>query len=453
MLVKVFSPVRRFYAAPPAAPRLPESQVASLYPKFRLRALESTYIGYAIYYLVRNNVSFVTVEMQNTLGYTKEMIGDITAMTALAYGLSKFLMGSVSDKSNSRLFISTGLFLTAVCNFAFGASTNYYAHLTLWTLNGFAQGMGWPPCGRVMSHWFSESERGLTFSFWNTSHNLGAGIIGVFVAWVVGEFGGWQYAFYVPGAIAAVMSIYLFLRVPDTPESVGLPPVEEFRNDYPPEGETVDLDRELSFRELLLDKVLLNKWIWLLAIANFFVYICRYSMMDWSPTYLREVKAANISKGALAVMVLEFSAIPSTIFFGWVSDRIGGRRGMVATLCMIPIIAAFAGIIAAPKGMLWLDYLMLGAIGCFVYPVLGLITVAALDMVSKKAIGAAAGFIGLFGYLGRVVQDKGFGRLLDQLTATYGKEYAWEIVLYIIMFCAILATLLLALLWKLRPHA
>jgi OPA family glycerol-3-phosphate transporter-like MFS transporter len=74
-------------------------------------------------------------------------------------------------------------------------------------------------------------------------------------------------------------------------------------------------------------------------------------------------------------------------------------------------------------------------------------------MVSKKAIGAAAGFIGLFGYLGRVVQDKGFGRLLDQLTATYGKEYAWDVVLYIIMFCAILATLLLALLWKLRPHA
>ena len=110
-------------------------------------------------------------------------------------------------------------------------------------------------------------------------------------------------------------------------------------------------------------------------------------------------------------MALEFSAIPSTIFFGWVSDRIGGRRGMVATLCMLPIIAAFAGIIAAPAGHLWLDYLMLMVIGCFVYPVLGLITVAALDMVSKKAIGAAAGFIGLFGYIGRLVQDKGFGRL------------------------------------------
>jgi OPA family glycerol-3-phosphate transporter-like MFS transporter len=402
---------------------------------------------------VRNNVSIVTVEMQGALHYTKEMIGDITAMTALAYGFSKFLMGSVSDKSNSRRFMSTGLLLTAICNFAFGASSNYYAHLALWTLNGFAQGMGWPPCGRVMGHWYSESERGLTFSIWNTSHNLGAGIIGVFVAWVVGTFGGWQYAFYVPGAIAAVGAVYLYLRVPDKPESVGLPPVEVFRNDFPVAIDVADLERELSFRELLIDKVLLNKYVWLLAIANFFVYICRYSMLDWSPTYLREVKGADINRGALGVMALEFSAIPSTIFFGWVSDRIGGRRGLVATLCMLPIIAAFAGILNTPPGYLWLDYLMLMSIGCFVYPVLGLITVAALDMVSKKAIGAAAGFIGLFGYLGRLVQDKGFGRLLDQLTAAHGAAYAWDVVLYSILFCAIIATLLLAFLWKLRPLA
>jgi OPA family glycerol-3-phosphate transporter-like MFS transporter len=120
---------------------------------------------------------------------------------------------------------------------------------------------------------------------------------------------------------------------------------------------------------------------------------------------------------------------------------------------MLPIIAAFAGIIAAPAGHIWLDYLMLMIIGCFVYPVLGLITVAALDMVSKKAIGAAAGFIGLFGYIGKLVQDKGFGRLLDQLTATHGVEYAWQVVLYLIIGCAIIATMLLALLWKLRPQA
>ncbi len=93
--------------------------------------------------------------------------------------------------------------------------------------------MGWPPCGRVMGHWFSESERGITFSFWNTSHNLGGGVAGVIAAWAVSTFGGWQYAFYVPGALAAIGAVYLLIRMRDTPQSVGLPPVEEYRHDYP----------------------------------------------------------------------------------------------------------------------------------------------------------------------------------------------------------------------------
>ena len=114
-------------------------------------------------------------------------------ITALSYGLSKFLMGSVSDRSDPRRFMAVGLVLTACCNFAFGASTSYNVHFWLWGLNGFFQGMGWPPCGRVMGHWFSESERGLTFSIWNTSHNVGGGIAGILAAWSVQTFGGWQY--------------------------------------------------------------------------------------------------------------------------------------------------------------------------------------------------------------------------------------------------------------------
>jgi OPA family glycerol-3-phosphate transporter-like MFS transporter len=350
--------------------------------------------------------------------------------------------------------MATGLLLTAACNFAFGASREYHVHLWLWGLNGFAQGMGWPPCGRVMGHWFSESERGLTFSIWNTSHNVGGGLAGVLAAWAAHTYGGWQYAFYVPGMVACVGALYLLWRLRDTPQSVGLPPIEQYRGDYPVVVEqAIDIERELTFRELFVEKVLLNKYVWLLAIANFFAYITRYSMLDWGPTYLREVKHANLQEGGLAILILEFGGIPSTIFFGWVSDRIGGRRGMVASLCMLPIIAALAAIIVTPPGYLWIDYLMLMTIGCFVYPVINLITIAALDIVSKKAIGTAAGFIGLFGYLGRMVQVKGFGRTVDLYTATHGEAYAWNIVLYTTLVCGVAAALLLALMWKTRPRA
>ena len=338
-------------------------------------------------------------------------------------------------------------------NFAFGATTNYYVHLLLWAMNGFAQGMGWPPCGRVMGHWFSESERGLTFSIWNTSHNVGGGLAGVIAAWAVNEYGGWQYAFYVPGVMAVVGAVYLFWRLRDTPQSVGLPPIEEYRNDFPPDGPSAeDFERELTFRELFVDKVLKNKFVWLLAFANFFAYITRYSMLDWGPTYLREMKGASLSDGGFAILALEFGGIPSTIFFGWLSDVVGGRRGMVAALCMVPIFVAFLAILYTPPGYLWFDMTMLVTIGFFIYPVINLIVIAALDVASKKAIGTAAGFIGLFGYVGRTVQAKGFGWVVDHFGATQGLTAAWNIVLYAILTCAAIAAFLLALTWKARSR-
>ncbi|MBI2434558.1 MAG: MFS transporter, partial [Candidatus Hydrogenedentes bacterium] len=212
-------------------------------------------------------------------------------------------------------------------------------------------------------------------------------------------------------------------------------------------------ERDLTIQELMLERVLTNKYIWLLAFANFFAYITRYSMLDWGPMYLREVKHATLSEGGLAVMVTEFGGIPSTIFLGWISDKIGGRRGMVATLSLVPILAAFTIMLYTPPGYLGLDMAMLAIIGLFIYPVINLIVIIALDLTSKKAIGTAAGFIGLFGYIGRTVQAKGFGAMLDHFQALYGPTVAWNLVIAAILASTLIAIALLALTWRLKPRA
>lgn len=437
--------------APPRKP-LPEKEAKRLYPKYRWRVMESTFIGYAVFYLVRNNLSPVAKDMQGVLHYTDTMLGSIMAITALSYGVGKFLMGAWSDRSDPRKFMALGLFLTAMCNFAFGGVAVFKLHLLIWGLNGLFQGMGWPPCGRSMGHWFSERERGWSFSIWNTSHNIGGGIAGYVATWCLVHFGGWQYAFYIPGAIALVGSIYLLVRLVDTPQSVGLPPIE-IHNDDMPAGltDTAAAECDLPFKTLFVEHVLKNKYIWLLAIANFFAYISRYSMLDWGPKYVREMKGADIMGGGQAVLIIEISGIVSTIFLGWVSDRVGGRRGMVAALCMIPILGAFTTMLFTPKGMLWLDMVMLGAIGFFVYPVINLIVILALDLTSKKAIGTAAGFIGLLGYIGRTVMAQSFGSMLDYFKKIYGDQVAWNVIICAILASTLISGILLAFTWKLRP--
>jgi MFS family permease len=133
-----------------------------------------------------------------------------------------------------------------------------------------------------------------------------------------------------------------------------------------------------------VDNILLNKYLWLFAMANFFVYIVRYSMLDWGPLYLRDVKGADIKGGGIAIFILEFGGIPSTLLMGWLSDKVGGRRGMVSLLCMIPIIGAFWGILINPAGQIWVDMTMLAIIGFFVYPPVMLLGVSALVLPLKR---------------------------------------------------------------------
>ncbi|MBC8183382.1 MFS transporter [candidate division KSB1 bacterium] len=445
--------LKQFFAPAPHIEPVPENEVRHLYKKYRWSTLESTFLGYAMFYLVRNNMSTVAKDIEGALHYDHSMIGSILAVTAIMYGLGKFLMGSLSDRSNPRKFMAVGLLLTALFNFAFGSVANYNVHFALWAMNGFIQGMGWPPCGRSIGHWYSLKERGSVFAIWNVAHNIGGGLAGILAAFAASNY-GWQAAFYFPGTIAVIGSIYLFWRLRDTPQSVGLPRIEEYKKDDSGEkSETDSHEKELSTRELFVENIFKNKYLWVVAFANFFVYIVRYSMLDWGPTYLREIKDATLAGGGIAILIIEFGGIPSTLLMGWLSDKVGGRRGMVSLLCMIPIFAAFTGIYLNPAGNLWLDMLFLAIIGFFVYPPVMLLGVYGLDLTSKKAVGTAAGFIGLFGYLGRAVQAKGFGWMVHHYGDLYGLEVGWNMVIFSILGCTVLAILILGFTWNLRPKA
>lgn len=433
--LKIFQPA-------PHIARLPDAEIKTQYPYYRRTILQSTFLGYATFYLLRNNLPVISKEMGEVLHYDKSQIGDFLAITAITYGIGKLLMGALSDRSNPRYFMATGLIMSALCNFVFGFFPGYHVHLFLWGLNGLIQGMGWAPCGRSIGHWFSVGERGTMFSFWNIAHNVGQGLIGIIAAYATSLF-GWQYAFIYPGIIALRMAVYLLITMRDTPQSVGLPPVEEFRNDYPAE-EVEHSEKELTTKELFMNYILFNKYLWIFAVANFFVYIVRYSLLDWGPTYLKEVKHASIEEGGGSTFVYEFAGIGSTILMGWLSDRLGGRRGMVSFLCMIPIFLAFIGIIFTPPGMLWLDMTLFAIIGFFVYPPVMLLGVSGLDFTSKKAVGTAAGFIGLFGYAGRTVQGKFLG--------TIAQDHGWDTAMYAILVAVLLSLAALSVTWKLKPR-
>jgi len=427
----------------PYRERIPADRIDPIYQRARVRVFIGIFAGYAAYYLVRNNVALVIPDiLREHPEYSKAELGMALTGLSIAYGLSKFLMGSVSDRSNPKYFLPLGLLLSCAIAFLCGTVKAIYASLfllvALQTLNGWVQGMGWPPCGKSMVHWFSTRERGLTVSVWNVAHNVGGALVANLALLGMTLYQDWGAKFHFNALIAAVTAILVYFLILDTPQSCGLPPIEEYKNDYPSDY-SADHERTFTFKEIFFEHVFRNKYLWAIAVANAFVYFVRYGVVNWIPTYLETAKGYSFRDSSLAWSLYEYAAIPGTIACGWMSDRVfKGKRAPATILFMALTLGAVMVYWLNSKGPRWIDYAALIAIGFLIYGPIMIIGLHALDLVPKKAAGTAAGFTGFFGYaFGSAISGSGIGWIADR--------WGWDGVFITMVACCVMTILFSAL--------
>jgi MFS transporter, OPA family, glycerol-3-phosphate transporter len=419
-----------------AVPAVADADLDRLYRQNRRRVFAGIFAGYAAYYLVRNNLALAIPDiLRDYPQYSKAQLGTALTGLSIAYGTSKFLMGSVSDRSNPKYFLPLGLLLSCAIMFTSGTVKAIYASLTLvillQTLNGWVQGMGWPPCGKTMVHWWSTKERGLVVSVWNVAHNVGGALVATLALYGLTLFGDWGAKFYFNAIVAAAIAVVVFFLMRDTPQSVGLPPVEQYRNDYRPDYSEAH-ERNFTFKEIFFEHVLNNRYLWAIAVANAFVYFVRYGVVNWIPTYLETAKGFSFRQSSLAWSLYEWAAIPGTIACGWMSDKVfKGRRAPATILFMALTLVAVIVYWLNMHGPLWIDYAALIAIGFLIYGPIMIIGLHALDLVPKKAAGTAAGFTGFFGYVfGSAIAGTGVGWIAD--------HWGWNGVFITMVACCVL---------------
>lgn len=451
----------KFLAPPTFKPELPAEKIDSTYKSFRWQVFLGIFIGYAGFYIVRKNFS-MAMPFLEPFGFEKGELGIVLSMNAIAYALSKFLMGSVSDRSNARVFLPLGLVLAAISMMfmivpvvAFGPENKTWAIVLMTVLNflvGWFNGMGWPPCGRVMTHWFSQNERGTKMSIWNCAHNVGGALVGPMAAYGAIWFGSWFYGaqseyyfligtYVFPAAVAIFIALLGYLLIRDTPQSCGLPSIEKYRNDYP-KNYSEKSEQVLSTREIFFKYVLNNKMLWFIAIANAFVYMVRYGCLDWAPKYLMESQGYNIKEAGWAYFAYEFAAIPGTLICGWISDKVfKGGRAMTTTIFMA-IVAVFIALYWQFSDNSTIVTLSLIGIGFFIYGPVMLIGVQALDLAPKNAAGTAAGLTGFFGYF--------FGTaILANIIIGYVAEHAgWDWTFVLLLAACVLSIIFMLFTYK-----
>src|SRR3989441_3837676 len=254
-LLKIFAP------APAAPVRIKDSaEVSAKYRYWQKRVLLTSIIGYATFYFVRKNLSIAMPVMQSSLGFKKTQLGLFLTLHGLLYGVSKFANGFLGDRTNARAFMAFGLGASALMNVLFGFNSAVVVMGLIWMANGWFQGMGFPPCARLLAHWFPPKRLASRMSIWNISHSIGGGLIVILCGYLVVI--SWRLAFFVPAAIAFACVMLIWLTLPDTPASVGLPEVEGT------ERHSRTHESRKEFRRFVIERVFLNKYIWIVSLRS-----------------------------------------------------------------------------------------------------------------------------------------------------------------------------------------
>ena len=468
MLKRILS----FYkTSQPSAVKVPAEKVDGYYKKLRIQAFVAGTLGYSLYYVCRTSLNVMKQPIIDSGFLNATQLGLIGACLYWAYAAGKFVNGFLADHSNIKKFMATGLVVSAAANAVMGilgmnssgagiaSSAMFVTFAVMWALNGWSQSMGAAPAIISLSRWFPLNIRGTFYGFFSASHNFGEGLSFIFVSLLVSA-AGWQWGFFGAAIAGAVGVMLILLWLHDTPESKGLPSIEILAGETSSASASETVEEESAQETVSKEDsgriqraVLRNPGVWILALSSAFMYMSRYAINEWGMFFLQKVKGFGLEEAAMIIAVNTVAGIAGTVFSGWFSDKVfkGDRKypafaaGILESLALVLFLYGgdswFVNVLAMA-----LFGIAIGVLICFVGGLM------AVDLVPRKATGAALGIVGLASYIAAGLMNIISGWLIDgnAVTDALTGETIYDFT-YVSIFwvgAAIIATLLPVLNWR-----
>jgi OPA family sugar phosphate sensor protein UhpC-like MFS transporter len=436
----------------PSAAKVSQEKVDAEYKTLRNRTFWGATAAYSLYYVCRMSLSVVKQPLIDEGVLTAGQLGLIGSALLFVYAVGKFMNGFIADYCNVRRFMATGLFISALINLVLGAvgcisglssGIIFVIFAVLWGINGWMQSMGAPPGVISLSRWFPRSKRGTYYSIFSATPYLGEFLSFIITGVIVGAL-GWQWGFITAAIAGLIGSAVILLFVSDTPESKGLPSVYELS------GEKMKEEDKMHTKQLQ-KMVIRHPGIWIIALSSAFIYITKYAIAGWGVLFLQKARGFSLED---ATQIIAFSAafgIVGTVLAGWLSDKVfRGDRVKPAVLSGLLSFLALAIFLFTESGflmnILYVSVFSL-AVGVLYCIVAGLM---AVDIVPRKATGAALGVVGISSYVAAGLQDVTSGYLIQYNTEQVGglDVYDFTPVSIFWLAAALISFILPVLNWK-----
>lgn len=419
-------------------PQMPVEAQDKVYKRKRIQSFVAVTVGYALYYVCRLSMGVMKQPLIEADLLNATQLGLIGACLYWTYAVGKLVNGFLADSANIKRFMATGLIVSVAVNFVMGilgvnalaksgisaaAGTNtvlFVSFAVCWAINGWAQSMGAPPAIVSLSRWFPLKIRGTFYGFFSASHNIGEGLSFIFVGSLI-AVAGWKWGFF-GAALAGVLGVVLILLwLHDTPESQGLAPIEVLSGEKTQEecdaaceaaGDARAAQKAETAR--MRKMVIKNPGVWILALSSAFMYMSRYAINEWGVIFLQEAKGYSLGEASAVIGVNPIFGIIGTVVSGWLSDKVfkGDRRLPALVAGMLESVALALFLFGGNAK--WINILAMVLFGVAIGVLIAFLGgLMAIDLVPRKASGAALGIVGIASYAAAGLQNVVTGLLLD----------------------------------------
>jgi OPA family sugar phosphate sensor protein UhpC-like MFS transporter len=419
--------------------------------RHRWRVMLAITLGYGLAYTCRLALSVVKKPLIDADIFSPSELGMIGSALFYAYAAGKLVNGFLADHANIKVFLATGVLVSALINIGMGFSTVLWVSVALWALNGWFQGFGAPACVVAMTNWFGNLERGRRYGVWSTAHSIGEGLTFVVVGAIVSLL-GWRYGFWAPGILCVGVATGVYVLLQDRPATLGLPNVNEWRGEFWERHDPNGAPRASVLATQLM--VLRIPAVWVLALASASIYVSRYAINSWGVLYLQEAHGFSLVEAGSYLMLNTFAGIVGCLAFGYTSDKWFRARRPPANLLFA--LAEIAGLLLLFFGP-HTQFSLAAAFVLYGIGLNGLVTslggLFAVDISPKRAAGAAMGLIGIFSYVGAAIQENVSGYLIERgmtFAADGSRDYDFGPAIWFWLGSSFVSMLLAATLWRVR---
>ncbi len=345
-----------------------------------------------------------------SLNLSYSQMGLIGTGNFVGYMVAVILAGIIARSFGARWTISLGLVLVGGSMMLISRATGFIGVMILYIATGIGSGLANVPMMGLVSHWFLKTTRGRAAGSMLSGNGLAIVFTGIFIPWVNASVGpeGWRTGWLTIGAVSIVISVVAAFFLRNDPGEKGLKPLGEATPAIP----TPDANGpEKKKHEPKLTMVHLG-CIYALFGATYVVYA------TFIVTAMVNERGFGENTAGTFWAVVGGLSIFSGPLFGWLSDRLGRKIGIILVYSLFTISYI---LVAANLPNMFL-FASIGIFGLVVWSIPTIMSAAVGDYTGPARAVKAFGFITVFFGIGQITGPAAAGYLAD-LTGSFSMAF------------------------------